>query len=87
MASLEKARTRCMSGEVQYHHKETYTWNMEGEWREKEKQRRSKREKEEDGELESVKNGLEKGDGLLKENGRTCKQCELKRMRAKYRRW
>jgi hypothetical protein len=36
MASLDKARTRCMSGEVQYYHKE--------EWREKERQRRSKRE-------------------------------------------
>ena len=73
MASLEKARTKRMSGEVQYYHKETYTWNMEKEWREKERQRRSKREREEEGELESVKKGREKGDGLLKKNGRKCK--------------
>ena len=43
--------------DVQYYHKETYTWNTEEEWRKKEKQRRSKREREEDGELKSVQNG------------------------------
>ena len=47
---------------------------MEG----KERQRRSKREREEEGELESVKNGGEKGYGLLKKNGRKCKQSQLK---------
>ena len=36
MASLDKARTRCMSGEVQNYQKESYTWNIEEEWREKE---------------------------------------------------
>ena len=45
MAFLEKAGTRCMSGEVQYYNKEMYTWNMEEEWSEKERQRRSKRER------------------------------------------
>ena len=39
---------------------------------------RSKREREEEGELESEKNGGKKGDGLLKKNGRKCKQMELK---------
>ena len=76
MASLDK--TRCMSGEVQQLNKETYTWNTEDEWREKERQRRSKREREEDGDFQSVKNGRKKGDGLLKKNGRNCKQSELK---------
>jgi hypothetical protein len=79
MASLDKAITRCMSGEVQYYHKESYTWNTEEEWRGKKSQRRSKREREEEGELELVKNGGKKRAGLLKENGRKCKQSELKR--------
>ena len=57
MASLDKTRTRCMSGEVQHYHKESYTWNTEEEWREKERQRRSKREREEESEFESVING------------------------------
>ena len=39
MVSLVKARTRCMSGEVQYYHEEMYTWDTEDEWREKERQR------------------------------------------------
>ena len=34
MASLEKARTICMTGEVQYYPKETNTWNSEEEWKE-----------------------------------------------------
>lgn len=67
-----------MSGEMQYYHKENYTWNTEEERRGKERQRRSKKEMEEEGELESVQNGWKKGDGLLKQNGRKCKQSELK---------
>ena len=56
------ARTRCLLGELQYYHKETYT---EEEWRGKEGQRRSKRV--------SLKSA---GDGLSKKNGGTCKQSE-----------
>ena len=37
---------------------------------------RSKREREEEGELESDKNGVKKGNGLFK--GKMCKQRELK---------
>jgi hypothetical protein len=44
---------------VQYYHKETYTWNKEEEWRVTERQRRV-RESDEDGELQSVKNGGKK---------------------------
>jgi hypothetical protein len=73
MASLDKARTRCMSGEVQYYHKETCTWNTNQEWNEKERQWRSKRERDEEGELELVKNVRKRGDGLLKKNSRKCK--------------
>ena len=51
MASFDKASTRCMSEEVQYYHKENYTWNTEEEWRQ-EWQRRSKRERE--GEVSKV---------------------------------
>ena len=38
----------------------------------------AKREREEQVDLESVKNGGKKGDGLLKKNGGKCKQSELK---------
>lgn len=79
MASLERARTRSVSGEVEYYHKETDTWNTEKELREKERQRRTKREKEEEGELESVKNGRKKERLFVKEEWKRCKQIELYR--------
>jgi hypothetical protein len=46
---------------------------MEG----KERERRSKRERLEKGELELVQNEGKKGDGLMKKNGRKFKQSEL----------
>lgn len=62
IASLDKARTRCLSGEVHYYHsKETYTWNKEEECG------GSKREREEEGELESAKNGGKKERWIVKE--------------------
>jgi hypothetical protein len=68
MAPLDKARTRCISGEVQYYHKETSTWNMEEGLRERGGKRVI---------LSRVK-WRKKGDGLLNKNGRKCKQSELK---------
>jgi hypothetical protein len=40
MKSFERARTRCMSEEVQYYHKEMYTFNTDEELRKKERGRK-----------------------------------------------
>jgi hypothetical protein len=53
MAFLEKARTIYMSGEVQYYHKDTYTWNR---WNGgKKRDGGGLREWEDEGTLELVK--------------------------------
>ena len=44
----------------------------------KEREKRPKRVREEESELELDKNCGKKGDGLSKKNGRKCKQRELK---------